>query len=112
MAPKAAKANRPALGDKGQRASRGGQNVWVHLVGTDKPLMTALAIGLSLLAMYIGHLNHESDNDNIREFSDWSAKTYNREVAIDADLQLMGINARQRYGDIPIPPNAQRKKKE
>jgi hypothetical protein len=88
-----------------QRASRGGQNTWVHLVGTDKPLVTALAVGLALAAMWMAYTNHESDQALIREFNDFAAKTYNREVAIDADLNIMNIDVKKRYGEIPMPPN-------
>lgn len=94
-----------------QHASRGGQNTWVHLVGTDKPLMTALAIALALVAMWVAYTNHESDQAIVREFNDFAAKTYNREVAIDADLNIMNIDTKKRYGDIPLPPNVKRKDK-
>jgi hypothetical protein len=97
-----------------QRAVNGSSNnkTDVHFVGTDKPLMVAAAIGLAGIAMWMAYTNHESDQAALREFSDWSAKTYNREVAIDADMQLLGINTRAKFGEIPVPPAAKLKKKE
>ncbi len=72
--------------------------------------MVAVAIAMAGIAIWIAYSNHESDQQSIREFSEWSAKTYNREVAIDADLNILGINSKARYGAIPLPPSVTSKK--
>src|SRR5512146_2359255 len=96
--------------DESMKVEGGGANVRLHLVGTDKPLMTAVSLCLAAGALLYAFINHQSDQDRIRDFSRFAAQTYNREVAIDADLNIMGIDAKKRYGAIPLPPEIDKRK--
>ena len=49
-----------------------------------------------------------SYEESVRAGSKYNSLVYNRMVAIDADLAVMGIHASKRYGPIPAPPDLEK----